>query len=30
VGKPKGATPKVIFRTIKDMLALRRSLRVRN
>lgn len=30
VGKPKGATPKVILRTIRDMLALRRSLRVRN
>src|ERR1035437_903403 len=30
VGKPKGATPRVILRTIKDMFALRRSLRVRN
>jgi glycosyltransferase involved in cell wall biosynthesis len=30
LGKPKGATPKVILRTVKDMLALRRSLRVRN
>jgi Glycosyltransferases involved in cell wall biogenesis len=30
VGKPKGATPKVILRTVRDMLALRGSLRVRN
>ena len=30
VGKPKGATPKVILRTVRDMLMLRRSLRVRN
>ncbi len=30
VGKPKGATPRVILRTVRDMLGLRRSLRVRN
>jgi glycosyltransferase involved in cell wall biosynthesis len=30
VGKPKGATPRVILRTVRDMLALRRLLRVRN
>jgi glycosyltransferase involved in cell wall biosynthesis len=30
VGKPKGATPKVILRTVRDMLRLRQSLRVRN